>query len=946
MIKKKIILCGRFVRRGMVALVCGLCMLLPTVVSAQTDITASFTDANFKAAVYEKIGKTAPAPILDTDVNGIIELEVGYKNISSLAGIQYFTALRNLACNFNQLVNLDVSGLTNLQELDCGDNQLTALDLTGTGLTTGSLVYCSYNNMTSTANVTGWLGGGNWTFAPQNVATSSLEIYMDRNTNGIINLDDAPAVTSWGFNVEGRSITLGVLSNVSWTVSSSASWLTVSYGEEAATTWVPPGDHNGLITLTAAANTTGSLRTATVSVTGDGVTRTVAVTQAIDLSELLEQLNAAWLQIDNGYATLNARQTITPASPVLYDFWQKSYNLIMFCNERLAYSLPDGERQEIISNRALIYFYLKTLFGGVPLATDVSSPFPNPNSCLWRASEEELSEFIRASFNTSKTDLALFEMQAGNWAAANSLYADIFPTPTVSDINGDGIVNEVDKHYWIPKLLLAAEASLRTGDATQAIGYVNVACASRGMELPSLSTATSDEILAVIKTTYAGYDEGLKFRNASRWGETQTWGYRNLMPVPQQLLEENPCLQQNPGWEWDNDVTPALTLSASTLNVAAAGSPSSVTVTSNIGWTASSDATWLTVSPASGIGNGTLTLTAATNTANSIRTATVTVNGSGITRTVTVTQAAASPLIPQPIITLSTSEMSMATPGGSGTVGITSNVNWTASSNAPWLTITPAAGTNNGTLALTVTANTATTPRTAIVSVRGSGLTRTVTVTQEAAKQVIVDPELPANGSGTIEVSLNVPVNESFSATFTLQLPTGFLLDQQATALVSELLSSYWLIITPTEGGGWRFEIIPQTALRNGDETVYQKVVNIVYTIAPESVPAGDYAVKLTDVNLQMNSGETVHQDEITVPIHVTSTGNATVDATAVTYANGLLTVNTAQAEQINVYALSGARIFSAQKDAGRMTFDLSRLAKGVYIVTGNAWTRKIIDNK
>ncbi|MDR0304632.1 MAG: hypothetical protein LBH98_07715 [Chitinispirillales bacterium] len=41
-------------------------------VSAATDITAKFTDQNFKAVVYETIGKTSPTAILDSDVNKIM----------------------------------------------------------------------------------------------------------------------------------------------------------------------------------------------------------------------------------------------------------------------------------------------------------------------------------------------------------------------------------------------------------------------------------------------------------------------------------------------------------------------------------------------------------------------------------------------------------------------------------------------------------------------------------------------------------------------------------------------------------------------------------------------------------------------------------------------------------------------------------------------------------
>jgi hypothetical protein len=60
---------------------------------------------------------------------------------------------------------------------------------------------------------------------------------------------------------------------------------------------------------------------------------------------------------------------------------------------------------------------------------------------------------------------------------------------------------------------------------------------------------------------------------------------------------------------------------------------------SNINWTASSNASWLTVIPSSGSNNGTLYVTAAANTANNSRTATVTVSGTNIASYLTVRQA-------------------------------------------------------------------------------------------------------------------------------------------------------------------------------------------------------------------------------------------------------------------------------------------------------------------
>jgi uncharacterized protein YjdB len=118
-----------------------------TVVQSGTDITSAFIDLNFRNKVYEAIGKTAPEPILDTDVAGITELYVYSSNIASLEGIQYFTGLQSLYCYDNQLTSLDVSALTNLQKLDCWDNQLTTLDVSA--LTNLSNFNCGYNQLTT-----------------------------------------------------------------------------------------------------------------------------------------------------------------------------------------------------------------------------------------------------------------------------------------------------------------------------------------------------------------------------------------------------------------------------------------------------------------------------------------------------------------------------------------------------------------------------------------------------------------------------------------------------------------------------------------------------------------------------------------------------------------------------------------------------------------------------
>ncbi len=87
--------------------------------------------------------------------------------------------------------------------------------------------------------------------------------------------------------------------------------------------------------------------------------------------------------------------------------------------------------------------------------------------------------------------------------------------------------------------------------------------------------------------------------------------------------------------------TPTNTLSVSptSLSYTVNGESKTVTVTCNTSWTATSSASWLTVSPASGSNNGTITARASANTAASQRTATITVSANGVTsQTISVTQ--------------------------------------------------------------------------------------------------------------------------------------------------------------------------------------------------------------------------------------------------------------------------------------------------------------------
>ena len=76
--------------------------------------------------------------------------------------------------------------------------------------------------------------------------------------------------TSVEFERTASTATITVASSVNWSVSSSASWCTVSPSS---------GSNNGSFTIRSTANSSTSSRSATVTVSGGGITRTINVTQ-------------------------------------------------------------------------------------------------------------------------------------------------------------------------------------------------------------------------------------------------------------------------------------------------------------------------------------------------------------------------------------------------------------------------------------------------------------------------------------------------------------------------------------------------------------------------------------------------------------------------------------------------------------------------------------------
>ena len=107
----------------------------------------NFPDETFRAYVSSNCDTDNNGNLSEEEIAAVTNIDVSGQGISSLKGIEYFTALWELYCNNNQLTALDVSSSTALEYLYCDSNQLTALDVSKN--TNLKQLYCDNNQLTA-----------------------------------------------------------------------------------------------------------------------------------------------------------------------------------------------------------------------------------------------------------------------------------------------------------------------------------------------------------------------------------------------------------------------------------------------------------------------------------------------------------------------------------------------------------------------------------------------------------------------------------------------------------------------------------------------------------------------------------------------------------------------------------------------------------------------------
>ena len=172
---------------------------------------------------------------LSSEELAVTNIVVNGKNIESLKGIEYFTGLRVLNCEYNQLTTLDLSRNINLTTLYCQHNQLEALDLTNN--TKLQTLECGYNqlaalDLTNNTAVTRLLGRGQERYVTVSESSKSLDLKTladgfnpekmsdlvggSKSGNNLILNDDMPTTVTYEYNVKPSLSTLSVKLNVEY----------------------------------------------------------------------------------------------------------------------------------------------------------------------------------------------------------------------------------------------------------------------------------------------------------------------------------------------------------------------------------------------------------------------------------------------------------------------------------------------------------------------------------------------------------------------------------------------------------------------------------------------------------------------------------------------------------------------------------------------------------
>lgn len=237
---------------------------------------------------------------------------------------------------------------------------------------------------------------------------------------------------------------------------------------------------------------------------------------------------------------------------------------------------------------------------------------------------------------------------------------------------------------------------------------------------------------------------------------------------------------------------PVLSVSPSNLSFTSAAGTRSITITSNIPWTITSSGTYLSSNVTSGTNNATVTISCTDNPSALDRNTTLLIAGNGVSPVaIPVSQTGATArLLLWPL------SLIFPANGGEKTFDVASNTSWSITDTFPHLSFSPLSGSNNGVVKVVCDTNITTSPRSFSVPVAGFGLTaRTITITQSGADEIFKSStntiDFTSNGGAkTFSIFSNTSWALAESSSFISVNPSFGDLNKNITVLCAPNLST------------------------------------------------------------------------------------------------------------------------------------------------------------
>lgn len=138
-------------------------LVAPMSVSAENYVAISemnFPDTKFREIIAQEFDTDDDTQLSGAEIMAVTTMDVSNAGIHDLTGIKYFTSLKELYCQANHIVNLDVSNMATLEMLNCAGNWSVELDEEGnpieklsvlntSGCTSLTGLYCGLNGLTT-----------------------------------------------------------------------------------------------------------------------------------------------------------------------------------------------------------------------------------------------------------------------------------------------------------------------------------------------------------------------------------------------------------------------------------------------------------------------------------------------------------------------------------------------------------------------------------------------------------------------------------------------------------------------------------------------------------------------------------------------------------------------------------------------------------------------------